>query len=293
MSDHREPGIPGTSGFTGKVALVTGAGQGIGEAVVRALFRLGATVAATDVSEKAVAALAAELDPRDGPTPSAGSGSGQGTGTGTGTGIRSRAVRAYGLDVTDPAAVERTVGRIGLELGPVDILVNVAGILRAAPVAELTDEDWAATFAVNVQGVFFTSRAVVPGMAARGSGSVITVASNAAGIPRTGMSAYAASKAAAVMFTKCLGLEYARSGVRCNIVAPGSTDTPMQWGLWTDPQAPGRVLDGDLASYRTGIPLGRIADPRDIADAVVFLASDQARHITMQDLYVDGGATLR
>ncbi|WP_328965126.1 2,3-dihydro-2,3-dihydroxybenzoate dehydrogenase [Streptomyces virginiae] len=277
MSDHRVPGIPGTSGFTGKVALVTGAGQGIGEAVVRTLFRLGATVAATDVQAKAVTALAAELDPETGRAPSAGDGT----------------VRAYALDVTDPAAVDRTVGRIGRELGPVDILVNVAGILRAAPVAELTDEDWAATFAVNVQGVFFTSRAVVPGMAARGSGSVITVASNAAGIPRTGMAAYAASKAAAVMFTKCLGLEYARSGVRCNIVAPGSTDTPMQWALRTDPQAPARVLDGDLASYRTGIPLGRIAHPQDIADAVVFLASDQARHITMQDLYVDGGATLR
>ncbi|MCX4718903.1 2,3-dihydro-2,3-dihydroxybenzoate dehydrogenase [Streptomyces virginiae] len=277
MSDHRVPGIPGTSGFTGKVALVTGAGQGIGEAVVRTLFRLGATVAATDVQAKAVAALAAELDPETGRAPSAGDG----------------AVRAYELDVTDPAAVDRTVERIGRELGPIDILVNVAGVLRAAPVAELTDEDWAATFAVNVQGVFFTSRSVVPGMAARGAGSVITVASNAAGIPRTGMAAYAASKAAAVMFTKCLGLEYARSGVRCNIVAPGSTDTPMQWALWTDPQAPARVLEGDLASYRTGIPLGRIADPQDIADAVAFLASDQARHITMQDLYVDGGATLR
>ncbi|WP_371592008.1 2,3-dihydro-2,3-dihydroxybenzoate dehydrogenase [Streptomyces virginiae] len=277
MSDHRVPGIPGTSGFTGKVALVTGAGQGIGEAVVRTLFRLGATVAATDVQAKAVAELAAELDPETGRAPSAGDG----------------AVRAYELDVTDPAAVDRTVERIGRELGPIDILVNVAGVLRAAPVAELTDEDWAATFAVNVQGVFFTSRSVVPGMAARGAGSVITVASNAAGIPRTGMAAYAASKAAAVMFTKCLGLEYARSGVRCNIVAPGSTDTPMQWALWTDPQAPARVLEGDLASYRTGIPLGRIADPQDIADAVAFLASDQARHITMQDLYVDGGATLR
>ncbi|MFJ3517037.1 2,3-dihydro-2,3-dihydroxybenzoate dehydrogenase [Streptomyces sp. NBC_01232] len=277
MSDHRVPGVPGTSGFTGKVALVTGAGQGIGEAVVRTLFRLGASVAATDVSAKAVTALAAELGSQTGRVPAAGVG----------------AVRAYGLDVTDPAAVGRTVALIGRELGPVDILVNVAGILRAAPVAELTDEDWAATFAVNVQGVFFTSRAVVPAMAERGSGSVITVASNAAGIPRTGMSAYAASKAAAVMFTKCLGLEYARSGVRCNIVAPGSTDTPMQWGLWKDPQASARVLDGDLASYRTGIPLGRIADPQDIADAVVFLASDQARHITMQDLYVDGGATLR
>lgn len=291
MSDHKVSGDTGTSGFTGKVALVTGAGQGIGEAVVRALFRLGATVAATDVSAPAVAELAAELDPETtGPAHAdTGRGAARDTGSGTGTGT----VRAYALDVTDRSAVDGTVALVERELGPVDILVNVAGILRAAPVAELTDDDWAATFAVNVQGVFLTSRAVVPGMAARGSGSVVTVASNAAGIPRTGMAAYAASKAAAVMFTKCLGLEYARSGVRCNVVAPGSTDTPMQWGLWNDPDASGRVLDGDLASYRTGIPLGRIADPADIADAVVFLASEQARHITMQDLYVDGGATLR
>lgn len=95
------------------------------------------------------------------------------------------------------------------------------------------------------------------------------------------------------MFTKCLGLELARSGVRCNIVAPGSTDTAMQRALWTDPGAEARVIDGDPSTYRTGIPLGRIAEPADIADAVAFLASDRARHITLQELYVDGGATLR
>ncbi|NEE57327.1 SDR family oxidoreductase, partial [Streptomyces sp. SID8455] len=93
--------------------------------------------------------------------------------------------------------------------------------------------------------------------------------------------------------TKCLGLELARSGVRCNVVAPGSTDTAMQRALWTDPGAEARVIDGDPSTYRTGIPLGRIAEPADIADAVAFLASDRARHITLQELYVDGGATLR
>lgn len=107
------------------------------------------------------------------------------------------------------------------------------------------------------------------------------------------MAAYAASKAAAAMFTKCLGLELARSGVRCNVVAPGSTDTPMQRALWNGPDAEQRVIDGDPSTYRTGIPLGRIADPADIAETVAFLASDRARHITMQELYVDGGATLR
>lgn len=107
------------------------------------------------------------------------------------------------------------------------------------------------------------------------------------------MAAYAASKAATAMFVRCLGLELARSGVRCNLVSPGSTDTEMQRSLWRDDAAEQRVVDGDPASYRVGIPLGRIADPEDIAEAVVFLAGDRARHITMQDLYVDGGATLR
>ena len=100
------------------------------------------------------------------------------------------------------------------------------------------------------------------------------------------------------MFMKCLGLEVAARGVRCNTVAPGSTLTDMQRDMWTAAGATPdtgarRVIDGDLATYRTGIPLGRIADPDDVADAVVFLASDRARHITMHDLYVDGGATLR
>ncbi|MCW5249791.1 2,3-dihydro-2,3-dihydroxybenzoate dehydrogenase [Streptomyces sp. SHP 1-2] len=275
------PGTTGSSGLlAGRTALVTGAGQGIGAAVVRALAAEGATVAATDRDAEGVGKLAAEHAehaPPDGDTgePAAGS------------------VTAYTMDVTDAEAVRSVVDAAVARHGPLDILVNVAGVLRTGPSAELSDEDWADTFAVNTTGVFHTARAVAPAMAARGRGSIVTVGSNAAGIPRVRMGAYAASKAAAAMYTRCLGLELARSGVRCNVVAPGSTDTPMQRALWRDPDAPGRVVDGDPAAYRTGIPLGRIADPADIADAVVFLASDLARHITLQELYVDGGATLR
>ncbi|MFJ7984096.1 2,3-dihydro-2,3-dihydroxybenzoate dehydrogenase [Streptomyces sp. NPDC096351] len=257
--------------FGGRVALVTGAAQGIGEAVVHALAARGATVAATDRQTAALAASVARS-----------------------TGERAAgAVVPYPLDVTDGDDVNRTVGRIERELGPVEVLVNVAGVLRTGPALAMTDQEWADVFAVNTTGVFHVSRAVVGGMAARGTGSVVTVASNAAGIPRSGMSAYAASKAAAVAFTKCLGLEVADRGVRCNAVCPGSTDTPMQRALWDGPSGPRRVIEGDVASHRTGIPLGRIADPEDIAETVVFLASDRARHITMQDIYVDGGATLR
>lgn len=258
--------------LTGRLALVTGAGRGIGEAVVHALVERGARVLAADLAPDGVTALAREYGER---------------------------VAARTLDVTDATAVEALVAESEDTLGPLDIAVNVAGVLRCSPVAELTDEDWAATFAVNTDGVFHVSRSVSRRMAGRGTGSIVTVASNAAGIPRTNMAAYAASKAAAVMFTKCLGLELAPLGIRCNTVSPGSTLTDMQRGMWPadgpqDEQAAAqRVIDGDGASYRTGIPLGRIADPSDIAEAVAFLVSDRARHITLHDLYVDGGATLR
>ncbi|MFF1873112.1 2,3-dihydro-2,3-dihydroxybenzoate dehydrogenase [Kitasatospora herbaricolor] len=244
-----------TTEFAGRVALVTGAARGIGAAVARMLAERGAEVIASDL---------------DAPGDS-----------------------VHRLDVTDGAAVEALVDRIEREHGPIDVLVNVAGVLTAAPVLETTDENWARTFAVNTTGVFHTCRAVGRRMSDRGRGSIVTVGSNAAGVPRTNMAAYAASKAATTMFVRCLGLELARSGVRCNLVSPGSTDTDMQRALWTDDAAEQRVIDGDPATYRVGIPLGRIAAPEDVAEAVAFLAGDRARHITMHDLYVDGGATLR
>ena len=95
------------------------------------------------------------------------------------------------------------------------------------------------------------------------------------------------------MFTRCLGLELAPAGIRCNIVAPGSTLTAMQTGMWADADGARRVIAGDPGTFRTGIPLGKLATPENVADAVVFLASDRAAHITLADLYVDGGATLR
>ncbi|WPB73392.1 2,3-dihydro-2,3-dihydroxybenzoate dehydrogenase [Archangium violaceum] len=254
-------------GTTTRVALVTGAAQGIGAAVARALAG-EASIAALDRREEGLSSLVEELRER---------------------GCRAA---AFPADVSDSAAVEAAVERIERELGPIGILVNVAGVLRMAPAVSLSDEDWAATFAVNTHGVFHVSRAVARRMVPRQSGTIVTVGSNAAGVPRMQMAAYAASKAASTMFTKCLGLELAQHGIRCNVVSPGSTDTAMQRALWADEHGAQAVIAGSPETFRVGIPLRRIATPADIAEAVAFLVSDRARHITLHDLCVDGGATL-
>ncbi|WP_405536439.1 2,3-dihydro-2,3-dihydroxybenzoate dehydrogenase [Streptomyces sp. NBC_00075] len=252
----------------GKTALVTGAAGGIGEAVVRALAERGVTVAAVDKDAR-------RLD--------------ETVGLLTAQGFR---VEAFAADVTSGEAVEMLVEAVEHRLGPVEYLVNAAGVLRLGEARKLADEDWHATFAVNTTAVFRMSRAVANRMVPRSRGSIVTVASNAAGTPRTEMAAYAASKAAATMLTKCLGLEVAQYGIRCNVVAPGSTDTPMLSSMWEDESGPRRTIRGVPEAYRVGIPLGRIARPSDVANAVVFLLSDQASHITLHDLTVDGGAAL-
>lgn len=251
-----------------RIALVTGAAGGIGEAVVRTLAERGARVAALDRDPTRLAESVKRL---------------------TACGPRVTAVPA---DVTSSADVDRAVNTVEDTLGPVDCLVNAAGVLRLGEARKLTDQDWTDTFAVNATGVFHVSRAVVDRMVARGGGAIVTVASNAAGTARTEMAAYAASKAAATAFTKCLGLEVAAHGVRCNVVAPGSTDTPMLRGMHQGDTAVRTSVDGTPAAFKTGIPLGKVARPGDVAEAVAFLLSDQAGHITLHSLTVDGGATL-
>lgn len=252
----------------GQVALVTGAAQGIGAAIVRALAEQGARIAALDRNEAGLNSLVADL---------------------ASSGAR---VFPYIVNVGDSTEVEAAVARVEGELGPIALLANVAGVLRMGSIDTLRDEDWLLHFEVNTNGVFYTSRAVVRRMAARKTGAIVTVSSNASSVPRTQMSAYVASKAASTMFTKCLALEYAADGIRCNVVSPGSTDTAMQRLLWQDEHGAQPIIEGSSESYRVGIPLRKIAQPSDIADAVLFLLSDRAGHITMHDMCVDGGATL-
>ena len=256
------------TGFDKKTALVSGAAGGIGLALVHLLLQAGARVVATD---RTLPIFDASFEPYR----------------------QSQQLHAFALDVTDSAAVDALVDHVEQTLGAIDIGANVAGVLCNKEVTQTTDADWRAVFAVNCDGVFHVCRALARHMEPRQRGAMVTVSSNAAGIPRHAMAAYAASKAAATMFTRCLGLELAPKGIRCNIVAPGSTLTPMQTSMWADESGASKVIAGFPEQYKTGIPLQKLASPEDVANAVMFLLSEQAGHIAMGDIYVDGGATLR
>jgi 2,3-dihydro-2,3-dihydroxybenzoate dehydrogenase len=251
------------------VTLVTGAASGIGFATARLLTRRGQRVVAWDSDEArlqaSVAALQAEVGTR---------------------------VHAQRVDVSDGVRVASAVEEIERSIGPIESLAHVAGILRMGSALSVEVDAWKACLATNTGGVFHVTRAVAQRMAQRGRGSIVVVASNAAHTPRLDMAAYAASKAAALMFVRCLGLEVAQHGVRCNVICPGSTDTPMQRAFWGAHSGPEQTVRGDLSRHRLGIPLGRIAQPEDVAESALFLLSDAARHITLQQLTVDGGATL-
>ena len=251
------------------VALVTGAGSGIGRCVAAQLHRSGDHVVLLDRDRVALSEALAELMP---------------------TG-RER-LHAFEVDVADAASVASCVATIESEVGPITKLALVAGVLRVGSAISVSEDDWKACLAINAGGVFHVARAASAAMIARRTGAVVTVSSNAGRTPRLDLAAYAASKAAATMFTKCLGLELAAYGIRCNVVAPGSTHTPMLRALWEQSSGATATLEGDLRRHRLGIPLGRIADAEDVANLVRFLLSDEARHITLQEICVDGGSTL-
>lgn len=251
------------------VALVTGAASGIGLAVAHALCRAGRRVALCDRDVAGLTVAAESL-----------------------RGEHGADVCSHELDVRDQASVTRVVDNIERSFGPLDAVALAAGVLHLGDATHVSAEAWRESLDINAGGVFHVARATVHRMAARGRGALVTVASNAARTPRLDMAAYCASKAAAVMFTKCLGLEVASRGVRCNVVSPGSTDTPMLRGMGLTSGDFSAVIAGDLARHRLGIPLARVASASDIADVVLFLLSEQARHVTMQELVVDGGATL-
>jgi 2,3-dihydro-2,3-dihydroxybenzoate dehydrogenase len=249
----------------GKTAIVTGAGRGIGAAIATAFAQEGATVAVLDID---------------------------------GDSARSTAERigGYGFsaDLTDPAAVERAVEDAVSALGGLDAFVNNAGVCSTGSL--LTDgvEVWDRQFAVNARAAYLCCTAAARRMvAADAGGSIVVVTSNCAHAPRMDLGAYCASKAASEMMAECLALELAGRQIRVNTVNPGSCETEMQRRQWAElGVGPERQINGDPSTFRTGIPLGRLAQPEDIADVAVMLASDRTRFVTGQNWTVDGGQTL-
>ncbi len=244
--------------FSGKNVWVTGAGKGIGYSTARAFVEAGAKVTGFDQ------AFAQEQYP----------------------------FATEVMDVADAAQVAQVCQRLLAETERLDVLVNAAGILRMGATDQLSKEDWQQTFAVNVGGAFNLFQQTMNQFRRQRGGAIVTVASDAAHTPRIGMSAYGASKAALKSLALSVGLELAGSGVRCNVVSPGSTDTDMQRTLWVSDDAEEQRIRGFGEQFKLGIPLGKIARPQEIANTILFLASDLASHITLQDIVVDGGSTL-
>lgn len=196
------------------------------------------------------------------------------------------------MDVADAAQVAQVCQRVLQKTPRLDVLVNAAGILRMGATDALSVDDWQQTFAVNVGGAFNLFSQTMAQFRRQQRGAIVTVASDAAHTPRIGMSAYGASKAALKSLALTVGLELAGCGVRCNVVSPGSTDTDMQRTLWVSEDAEQQRIRGFGEQFKLGIPLGKIARPQEIANTILFLASDLASHITLQDIVVDGGSTL-
>lgn len=263
------------SGVADRTAVVTGGAGGIGRAVGERLALAGASVALWDLSGD-VKDVAAEVTSQ----------------VKSIRGATAPAVTGLTVDITDAAAIEDAFTATESALGAPTILVHAAGLLRTGTAMGADEDDLLDSLAVNAGGTMLVTRSAARRFVIAGGGVITVIGSNAAAVPRLDMAGYGAAKAAATSFVKSLGLELAPHGVRCNVISPGSTDTPMLRGMWNGEDHSESVIGGDGARFRLGIPLGRIADPRDIAETALFLSSDAARHITMHDLRVDGGATL-
>lgn len=250
-----------------KVALVTGAGQGIGRAAALALARAGADVAAVDINAKTVAGTAAAV---------------------AALGRQSLAVTA---DLGSVADIDRMVVETMARFGRIDILVNNAGVTRRAYIMDLNEADWDRIHRVNAKGVFFCLQRVAREMIPRRSGSIVNLASVAGkGYIGTSNAVYAASKGAVISLTYTAAQQLGQHNINVNAVCPGLVMTDMVADIIkTTAEKEGRTVAEIESRTVAGIPLGRANQPEDIADAIVFLASPAARNITGQTLNVDGG----
>lgn len=261
--------------FVNKAVLVTGAASGIGRATALGFSRQGARVALCDVNAAGLANVEATLRQAGGEA------------------------RVVALDVTDQPQVSRAVDGVAQAWGGLDVLVNAAGINEAGPtshgpVIQIQEADWDRVMSINLLGTVYCAQAAARHMMRQRRGRIVNIASIAGVIPRMHDAAYGVSKAGVRMFTKCLALELARYSVTVNAIAPGPTETPML-GVAAgsdDPQMRERMIAGIPEIFRLGVPLGKLGQPEDVASAILYLASDEAHHITGVILNVDGMAQL-
>ncbi len=255
--------------LAGQVAIVTGAGRGIGRATALELARMGADIVVAEVDAAgadATAKLVKDL------------------------GRRAAVIRT---DVTRRADLAAMAERTRSELGRIDILVNNAGIYRAAATLEVTEEHWDAIMTINAKAVFFASQAVLPAMIAARRGCIVSLASMAGKIGSRTNLPYNASKAAVVSMTKSLALAHAADGIRVNCVCPGFVETDM-WTMVARDQGKllGQTPEEFTRQREKSVPLGRMEKPEDVANVIAFLCSARAAYMTGQALSVDGGLVI-
>ncbi len=243
-------------GMTGKVALVTGAASGIGAAIAQTFAAKGAAVALLDMNLDAAQTLSGTLP----------------------------GARAYGCNVADAASVASAVAAVLAEFGRIDILVNSAGVVDLAPAEDLTLGAWQRTLDINLTGSFLMAQTVGRAMIAAGGGKIINLASQAGSVAIDGHVAYCASKFAVIGLTRTLALEWGRHGITVNSISPTVVMTDLGRKAWDGPK-------GD--ALKAQIPVGRFAEPAEIAAAAVFLASNGADMINGADLLIDGGYTVK
>ncbi|MCC7325860.1 MAG: SDR family oxidoreductase [Burkholderiales bacterium] len=244
--------------LAGKIAVVTGAGSGIGRATADALAAAGARVVAADINRE--------------------------TGEATAATLRARGSRAEFLpvDLTEAASISAFAQAVAESVGAVDIVVNGAGWGQTCPFWDTPDEIWERVIALNFVGPMRLVRALLPAMMERGSGRIVNIASDAGRVGSLGETVYSGAKGGLIAFTKSLARELARYNINVNCVCPGPTDTPLL----------AAVPEKHLDAFRKAIPFRRFGKPSEVADAVVFFASDSSSYITGQVLSVSGGLTM-